>query len=82
MMKQGDRVRLVNREPIDTEACKHATGLYSYVPAIEVGDLGIVRQHSDDNGVFEVCFAQCTIVCDASMVEVVSDEAQNQHSDS
>jgi hypothetical protein len=72
----GDKVRLVNREPIDSVAQK--LGLFaSLSPAVEVGDVGTVIK---SNGkMFEVRFAKCVIVCDEMMVQKVDKkEKQNE----
>ena len=70
-----DKVRLVNREPIDLAALK--LGPRAAVPAVEVGDVGVISKlHSK---MFEVRFAKCTIVCDETMVQKVDKkEKQNE----
>ena len=66
-MKCGDTVRIVSIKEIDDVArmFTHGSG-----PCLSIGDLGVVGLIADD-GLFEVRFGQCTIVCNNAMVEVI-----------
>lgn len=71
-MKPGDRVRLIDRAPIDAVALRisQQIGRHQHYPVVnvEVGELGTVRSSPGADGLFEVGFAHCVIVCNKAMV--------------
>ena len=72
LMIPGTKVRLVDRRLIDTTAllCRPACAGEYFVVKIEVGDIGTVRTVGPD-GLFEVTFDHCAIICNDTMVEAV-----------